>query len=128
MTKIKNIIWNVLCILSITLLISFASSKLITGWSSFCGYRVFYIMSESMEPEIMTGQLAVGKYVPDDETPEIGEIYVYRSDSILGRELIIHRLIAVTKDGRYQFKGDNNRFPDAELVDREEIGYKVVVY
>ncbi len=128
MTKIKNFIWNMLCILSITILISFTASKLITGWSSFCGYRVFYIMSESMEPEIMTSQLAVGKHVPDDETPEIGEIYVYRSDSILGQELIIHRLIAVTEDGRYQFKGDNNRFPDAELVDREEIGYKVVVY
>lgn len=128
MKKIKNIAWNMVSVLCTTIIISMIASKLLTGWSSVFSYRAFYIMSESMEPEIAVNQLVLGEYVPEDENLEIGEIYAYRRAGIVGQELIIHRLIAVTEDGKYQFKGDNNELPDAELVEKEDIGYQVIVY
>lgn len=128
MKKIKNIAWNIVSVLCTAIIISMIASKLLTGWSSIFSYRAFYIMSESMEPEIAVNQLVLGEYVPEDENLEIGEIYAYRREGIVGQEIIIHRLIAVTEDGKYQFKGDNNELPDAELVEKDDIGYQVIVY
>lgn len=109
-------------------LISMAASKAITGWSSVLGFRTFYVMSESMEPEIMTHQIVIGEYLQEQETPQIGQIYVYRQDGVFGGEMVIHRLIGITEDGLYQFKGDNNRYPDSIPVERESIGYRVIGY
>lgn len=51
-------------------------------------------MSESMEPEIATHQLVLGEYIPEEEVLEVGEIYAYQRDGVMGQEIIIHRLIA----------------------------------
>lgn len=128
MKKIKNIVWNMVSVLCTAIIISMIASKFLTGWSSVFSYRAFYIMSESMEPEIAVNQLVLGEYVPEDENLEIGEIYAYRRAGMVGQEIIIHRLITVTEDGKYQFKGDNNELPDAELVEKDDIGYQVIVY
>lgn len=128
MSKLRKVSWNVISILCTAIIISMIASKLLTGWSSVFSYRAFYIMSESMEPEITVNQLVLGEYVPEDEEPEVGEIYAYRREGVVGQEIIIHRLIAVTEDGKYQFKGDNNELPDAEAVEREDIGYQVIKY
>lgn len=126
MSKMRNIVWNIVTAVSVLILLSLAGSKLLTGWSSVFSYRVFYIMSESMEPEIGVHDLVIGEYVPEDEQLEIGDIYVYKRKGTFGTELIIHRLIAVTEEGKYQFKGDNNELPDAEPVEREKIGYRII--
>ncbi len=62
------------------------------------------------------------------ETPQIGQIYVYRQDGVFGGEMVIHRLIGITEEGLYQFKGDNNRYPDSIPVERGSIGYRVIGY
>ena len=126
MSKVRNIVWNIVTAVSVLILLSLAGNKLLTGWSSVFSYRVFYIMSESMEPEIGVHDLVIGEYVPEDEQLEIGDIYAYRRECPFGTEIIIHRLISATEDGRYQFKGDNNELPDAEPVEMEKIGYRIV--
>lgn len=126
MSKVRNIVWNIVTAVSVLILLSLAGSKLLTGWSSVFSYRVFYIMSESMEPQIEVHDLVIGEYVPENEQLEPGNIYAYKREGTFGTEIIIHRLIAVTEDEKYQFKGDNNELPDAELVEREEIGYRIV--
>lgn len=126
MSKVRKYGWNLISILCTTILISMVVSKILTGWSSIFSYRAFYVVSESMEPEITVNQLVLGKYVTEDDELEIGEIYAYKRDGVVGQEIIIHRLIAISEDGQYQFKGDNNEWPDAELVDREDIGYQVI--
>ena len=125
---ISKVAWNLITVLSILVLVSMVGSKLLTGWSSVFSYRTFYIMSESMEPEIAVHQMVVGEHVPVDEELEVGGIYAYRREGIVGTEIIIHRLISITEDGKYQFKGDNNQLPDAELVERDAIGYRIVLY
>ena len=126
MSKVRNVAWNIVTAVSVLILLSLAGSKLLTGWSSVFSFRVFYIMSESMEPQIEVHDLVIGEYVPEDEQLELGNIYAYKREGTFGTEMIIHRLIAVTEDGKYQFKGDNNELPDAEPVEREEIGYRIV--
>lgn len=124
--KAKKVFWNVLTAFAVVVLMSMVISKAVTGWSSVFSYRVFYIMSESMEPVIAENGIVVGKTVTKDEKLKVGSVYAYKRDGILGQEIVIHRLIAITEDGRYQFKGDNNELPDEALVEREDIGYEII--
>lgn len=128
MSKLRKIVWNIVSCLCTAIIISMIVSKLLTGWSSIFSYRIFYILSESMESQISVKQLVVGEYIPEDEELEIGKIYAYRREGVIGQEIVIHRLIAVTEDGRYQFKGDNNELPDNDVVEREKIGYRIEWY
>lgn len=128
MSKVRKYGWNSISILCTAIIISMVASKILTGWSSILSYRAFYVVSESMEPEISVNQLVLGKYVSEDEELEIGEIYAYKRDGIVGQEIIIHRLISILEDEQCQFKGDNNEWPDAEPVEREDIGYQVIWY
>lgn len=124
--RLKKGFWNVLTVIAIIVLASMVISKAVTGWSSVFSYRVFYIMSESMEPVIAENGMAIGKFVPKDEKLKVGSIYAYKRDGILGQEMVIHRLIAITEDGMYQFQGDNNELPDEALVERQDIGYEII--
>lgn len=117
-----------LTVITVIILASMIISKAVTGWSSVFSYRVFYIMSESMEPVIVENGFVIGRVLSKDEMPQVGNIYAYKRDGILGQEIVIHRLIAITEDGRYQFKGDNNELPDEALLEREDIGYEVIAY
>lgn len=124
--RLKKGFWNVLTVIALIVLASMVISKAVTGWSSVFSYRMFYIMSESMEPVIAENCFVIGKVLSKDEKPQVGNIYAYKRDGMLGQEMVIHRLIAITEDGRYQFQGDNNELPDEALVEREDIGYKII--
>lgn len=124
--KVKKVFWNVLTAIAVVVLVSMVISKAVTGWSSIFSFRMFYIMSESMEPVIAENGFVIGKVLSKDEKPQVGNIYAYKRDGILGQEIVIHRLIAITEDGRYQFQGDNNELPDEALVEREDTGYKIL--
>ena len=124
--RLKKGFWNVLTVIAIIVLASMIISKAVTGWSSIFSYRVFYIMSESMEHVIAENGFVIGKVLSKDEKLQVGNIYAYKRDGILGQEIVIHRLIAITEDGRYQFQGDNNELPDEVLVEREDIGYEII--
>lgn len=126
MSRIEKIFWNGICAAAIFLVLSMAGTKLLTGWSSVCSYRVFFIMSGSMEPEIAENSFVIGKVVPRDRALEVGQVYAYREEGMLGDKIIIHRLIGVSEDGRYQFKGDSNAMADERLVERDDVGYLIV--
>ena len=128
MSKIRRIMRDLLTAICMVVIASMIISKIQTGWSSIFSYRVFYIISESMEPQIDTNQMVLGKYMAQDEELEIGGIYAYRRDGIWGEEIVIHRLFEKTENGKYRFKGDNNYLPDVELVEDEDIGYKIIIY
>ena len=90
------------------------------------GYRVLHVVSESMEPTIMTGDFVIG-HVIDPEDVQVGDIVTYRvldKDGDLTNYCIIHRVIQITNDG-FVFKGDNNDAPDDWIVQPKQIGYIV---
>ncbi len=123
---IRRKLWDVGICLLVAAFLSMGASKLIYGWISVFSYRLFWILSESMEPVIKENRMVVGKLIGEDDLV-VGEIYAYRRGGIFGREIVIHRLVRITEEGNYIFQGDNNKEPDG-AVERGQIGYRIVWY
>lgn len=85
------------------------------------GYRFMMVLSDSMAPEVRTGDLVVGRK-PTPQTIEPGQIITYRSRT--QSRLVTHRVVEVLKEGRqlaFITKGDANDLPDLTPVN----GYDV---
>ena len=124
--KILNGIANLVLIAALSCVISLAVTGARTGHSTVFGFRGFYIMSESMEPTIMTDQVVLGRSVKADDVA-VGDVVAYERDGVI----IIHRVkdIIMTNRGKmYQFKGDNNNEPDNKLVSADQILYRIICY
>ncbi|WP_026659595.1 S24/S26 family peptidase [Butyrivibrio sp. AC2005] len=105
--------------LLISIIAVFILSTLMYHVPSFLGYRIFYVPTESMEPEIPAGTFVSAKIIKEGDISP-GIIGVYKS----GKRLVIHRLVSF--DGcNAVFKGDNNSFFDP-IVPKELIRYKVI--
>ena len=80
----------------------------------FMGYKLFIVLSGSMEPEIMTGDMVLVKNT-DAENLQKGDVISYKSGDVV----ITHRIVDVTaEDGevRYVTQGDANDSPDQTMV------------
>ncbi|MDO5140589.1 MAG: signal peptidase I [Eubacteriales bacterium] len=94
------------------------------------GYGAAVVMSGSMEPALMTGDLVIVKeYGKDEEASELreGDIIVYTSES--GSSLVIHRIAGFMDEGgihRIITKGDANNTEDAPLTADRVIGTYVL--
>lgn len=123
--KSKKILQIIEVLLSLVIVLSLIG-KVQTGWMNICGYRVFYVMSGSMEPLIHKGQFVVGRVVREEEKIEIGQVYAYQKNTLIGSEWIIHRIIefdAITDT--YILKGDANSFADSDEIHREKIAFTI---
>ena len=125
-SRIYNRFMNFVLVLSLSILLSCISTKLITGKASVFGLRPLYIPTESMEPTIHAGSFALA--VPADaDDVGIGDIVVYKG-MVEGKvkAQIVHRIIY--SDGEhFYFKGDNNEKMDP-VVSPDQIMYKVIWY
>ena len=80
----------------------------------FLGYKPFIVLSGSMEPTIMTGDLVIIQKCNTKELKE-GDIIAFRS----GTSVITHRILKSTiENGKTMFitKGDNNNTEDRNPV------------
>lgn len=80
------------------------------------GYKIFVVVSESMEPEINTGDLIL---VNKNKKPNIGDIITYKDS-----ETITHRIVNIIEENnttKYITKGDKNATLDKDLVDTSKI-------
>lgn len=86
----------------------------------FFGYKPFIVMSGSMEPTIMTGDLIVSKNINADDV-KAGDVISYH----LGDAVITHRVLEITADGngarQFIMQGDNNNAKDEKPVTDEMI-------
>lgn len=77
---------------------------------SFFGYRPLIVLSGSMEPQILPGDIVVTKDVPADTLKE-GDIVSY----LQGSAIITHRIVSIDEAAgvkTFQTKGDNNNTVD----------------
>ncbi len=127
--KKKNVfktIWN---IISRTLLIAIIILFLVTLIRSIVfnktdvfGYRIYLIMSGSMEPEINVKDAVITKETDDLQK---GDIIAFQT----GNTVTVHRIAnVITKENHnlYQTKGDNNNVEDANLVAQSQVRGKYV--
>lgn len=87
--------------------------------ASCFGISDFLVLSGSMEPGIMTGDLIISKNVDEDDV-KIGDVVTFQ----INNEVITHRIVDSTeKDGKlyYTTKGDNNNTADLEPITYENI-------
>lgn len=83
--------------------------------SSFFGYSISYVPTESMEPTINSGDTVLIKKGSIEDV-SVGDIIVYKNED----KYIIHRVTRILSDGRVKTKGDNiytNPLEDSIVVD-----------
>lgn len=86
---------------------------------------LYVVVSNSMEPTLYEGDIAIVEDNPDNI--QVGDIVIYNATWY--PRPIIHRVIDIKNDSYgntlYVIKGDNNPVPDPELVYRSQITSKV---
>lgn len=90
----------------------------------FFGIKTFVIVSGSMQPDLMIGDIVIVKKC-DKNDINVGDIISYRS----GQSVITHRIVEfIESDGQtgYITKGDNNNVKDNVVVKFEDIEGKYI--
>jgi signal peptidase I len=72
--------------------------------------------TNSMEPWIDAGDIALVRPLGDKEEPVIGEVYVFKAPEFL----VIHRLIDI-RGTRLVFRGDNNYRSDPWITTKKDL-------
>lgn len=91
---------------------------------NFFGIKTFVIVSGSMQPDLMIGDIVIVKKCEENDI-NIGDIISYRA----GQSVITHRVIEFSEnDGQtgYITKGDNNNVKDNVVVKFEDIEGKYI--
>lgn len=111
-TITEVIIWIMILFVLVLLLFAGISNKKDIG-----GYRIYLIMSGSMEPTIHVKQAIITKQIDE---PKVGDIIAFGENEVI----TVHRIINVYTEGdvkQYKTKGDNNNTEDSGLVQKEHI-------
>lgn len=117
--RITTVIGVVLCIVFIPLLL-INVTLIVKSYTNpdqvpdFMGYKPFIVLSGSMEPGIMTGDMVLVRET-DAGNLQKGDVIAYKS----GEAVITHRIMDVkTENGevRYVTQGDANESPDQTTV------------
>lgn len=116
--KIVSAILWIVVILALAVLIMTVTSKR----TSIFGYRMYLIMSGSMEPTIHVKDAIITKEI---DTPQTGDVIAFENGGII----TVHRIIQEYTEGDnklYQTKGDNNSGIDSGLVQKSQVKGKVI--
>ena len=88
------------------------------------GYEIYGILSNSMEPEIMTGSIVYVEHVDADDI-QVNDVITYKmsSDSDV---VATHRVVSI-EDDAFITKGDHNKSVDAQPVGFNRLLGRVVL-
>lgn len=93
------------------------------------GYSICRVSSPSMEPELMVGDVILGKEVDDASEIEVGDVITFRGSGEYAGMFITHKVIVAPEmqDGRLmlQTQGVANDIPDAP-IDAESVKSLVI--
>lgn len=112
------ILTSLIVLFIINLILSFEENTHIFG------IYVFNIISESMEPELEVNDLVIVQKC-DVTQLQKGDIITFKQDE----KTISHRILNITKEKgtiKFETKGDNNKIPDSEKVETEQVYGKVL--
>ena len=135
MEKFKERLGKVLVgvIIVLALVCFVLAFKIISGKdASLFGFKIYHIMTGSMEPTVPVGSDILVKAV-DPETLEVGDVisFVSRDDAIYGY-VNTHRIKQIERqsDGKLYFltKGDANGTVDSVLVCQDDIKGKMLLH
>lgn len=115
---LKVLAWIGIFVLAMSIVLIFVAR--INGTTpTFLGYSIFRISSGSMEPELLVGDVILGKSVISPEEIKVGDVITYKGSGEFAGKLITHKVIAAPheQDGTImlQTKGTANDIPDAPI-------------
>ncbi len=122
------IFWIVISVIAVSLIIFIIGARLKNDkTTSFFGYRWYKVVTSSMSPEILPGDVVIVKVGADDLKTD--DIITFNPTADKNAALT-HRLVgsSVDTDGNiiYKTKGDANKSYDVQGVNPEQIIGKVV--
>ncbi|WP_445996277.1 signal peptidase I [Okibacterium fritillariae] len=88
--------------------------------SAFGGFQINRVMSQSMEPYLMTGDYIVTAPT-DGRDLEVGTVITFEHAGENQGLSVTHRIIEVAADGSYIVQGDNNNVRDIYQPTAEDI-------
>lgn len=112
--KPSNILYYAVVALFIIIVAISVSSKSQTAFN-IIGYRVYTVLSGSMEPTYYPGDLVIIKN-KNRVKLEKKDVITFIDDN----EIVTHRIIETTTEG-YKTKGDNNDVEDAKILKDSDI-------
>lgn len=102
-----------------------AVAPLVLSW------QPYVVHSGSMEPAISVGDIAHGRSFADDESVDVGRVYMYRvpsgAESPKKERMIVHRIVERRDDGDYTTAGDANDVTDVDPLAVEDIEARAVL-
>ena len=81
---------------------------------SVFGYSFYYVLTESMEPEIMAGEMILGKKTAPEDL-RVGDIVTYIGDTGAMKDKVITHKIIQIEDDIFTTQGVNNDLPDPSI-------------
>ena len=132
--KIIKIIWKVikfiLELILIVIALTIIIQRITNNEQGFFGYRIFCVITGSMEPQYTVGDIIISKEKKPEEF-KIGDTLVYMGkQQEYNGKIITHEIIKIEQDenGKYKFhtKGIANTVEDP--VVEENQAYGVVMY
>ncbi|WP_440896676.1 signal peptidase I [Amphibacillus sp. Q70] len=115
-----RMLFSICYLLFLFIVIAHSLLPQLDGKESYFGYQLRTVMSNSMEPTILTGSLAILEEV-DPDTIHKGDIVTFQGEA---EQAFTHRVVnTLTTDGGLQFqtKGDHNEVMDSSLVASNDI-------
>lgn len=126
--KVLTVVGSVLCaillpilIINLTLIVKSYTNK--DEVPSVSGYLPLIVLTDSMYPEIASGDLIICHTAEADEIKE-GDVIAFFDPAGNGTSIVTHRVMEVLyEDGKILFrtKGDNNNTEDRVLVPGEDL-------
>ena len=127
--RVLSALITVILVLSMSISITVTLKKIMGKSPDFCGYRIFYIATDSMEPTIPAGAAILTHQKPDRQYEKGDVITFISSDPAIFGQPNTHRIVDYTEnpDGRiYTTKGDHNPTVDSTPVYAEAVLGKVI--
>ena len=126
--KIFTILGTILCIILVPILI-INITLIIKSYTnadevpSVGGYLPLIVLTDSMYPEIESGDLIICHTIEPNEVKE-GDVIAFFDPAGNGTSIVTHRVVEIVEEnGTYSFRtrGDNNNTEDKDLVPGENL-------
>lgn len=126
--KLLTVIGTVLCVILLPILIMnitlIARSYLNADEvPSIGGNTPLIVLTDSMLPEISSGDLIITKHI-DAEDVQVGDVIAFFDPASKGSSVVTHRVIEIVDDNgttKWRTRGDNNNTEDRTLVPFENL-------
>ena len=128
MHKALTVVGTILCIILIPILIinvtlivkSYTNKEAVPD---FGGFFPLIVLTDSMYPEIKSGDIIVCRTI-DPEEVQVGDVISFFDPAGNGTSIVTHRVIEVLNEGgalQFRTRGDNNNTDDRLPVDAEDL-------